>query len=335
VADGTYRWTLELRDGWGNVGETEEGSVVVDTVAPTLAGVSLVSDTRVTFTPNGDGRTDTLAVGWETTEAGAVDTAIRNAAGTWVRTMATSTNAGAGSTTWDGRSNSGSYVADGVYTIRMAPRDAAGNVGPYEYRQVAVFAALTAVKSSKTWFYPQDNDRLAKYTTLSFTLRSPATVRWYVRDRAGNVVYTRYDNVALAAGTYSFNWYGRNQAGAYVPRGFYASVVEAVSGDLSTTLATSMELNAFAFRVTDSTPARGQTITVTGITAEPLKGYVYLHVYQPGIGTRSVRMSKATTTSYKATIKLRSSSTGTMTLRISALDVDGRWQATNLKLPLH
>jgi flagellar hook assembly protein FlgD len=335
VPDGTYRWTLETSDGWGNSGEVEEGTVVVDTVAPTLASLSLAEDARVTFSPNADGRADSLAVAWETNEAGAVDTAIRNASGSWVRTMSTSATAGAGSTTWDGRSNSGGYVADGVYTVRMAPRDAAGNVGPYEYREVAVFAALSAVRASKTWFYPQDNDRLARYTTLSFKLARPATVTWQIRSRTGDVVYTRYQNAALAAGTYSFNWYGKNQAGAYVPGGIYSSVVEAVAGDLSITQAASMELNAFAFRVTDSTPARGQSITVTGISAEPLKGYVYLHVYQPGIGTWYVRMSKATSTSYKATIKLRSSSTGTMTLRISALDADGRWQASYLKLPLH
>jgi hypothetical protein len=96
-----------------------------------------------------------------------------------------------------------------------------------------------------------------------------------------------------------------------------------------------MELNAFAIRVTDATPARGQTVTITGISAEALKGYTYLRVAQPGIAAWTVRMTKTSSTTYKATIKFRASSTGPAVLRISALDVDGRWQATYLSLPLH
>lgn len=334
VADGTYRWTLESRDGWLNEGAVKEGTVTVDTVAPALSSLSLAADAPVTFSPNGDGRSDSVAVGWETNEAGAVDAAIRNSAGTWVRTMSGTTAAGAGSTTWDGRSNAGAYVADGRYTVRLTPRDAAGNLGAPQYRDVAVYSSLTNVKTSATWFYPQDNDRLARSTVLSFTLARPATVTWQVKNRAGEVVLTRYDNVALAAGTYSFTWTGKDQAGAFVPRGFYTSVVAATDGEAGIVQATSMELNAFAFRVSDSTPGRGQTITVTGITAEPLSGYVYLHVTQPGLPTWYVRMTKATATSYKATIRLRTSSAGAMTFRISAKDVDGRFQATYLQLPL-
>jgi flagellar hook assembly protein FlgD len=335
VADGSYRWTLETRDGWLNEGALKEGTVKVDTVAPELAGLSIAADTSVTFSPNGDAKADTVAIGWQTSEAGAVDAAMRNAGGTWVRTMSSATAAGAGSTTWDGRSNAGAYVADGLYTVRLTPRDAAGNLGSPQYRSVAVYGALANVRSSVTWFYPQDKDRLATHTVLSFTLARPATVTWQVKNRAGEVVFTRFDNVALGAGTHSFKWYGKDQAGAIVPAGFYTSVVQATDGTVGISQAASMELNAFAFRVTDSTPARGQTITVTGITAEPLSGYVYLHVTQPGLPTWYVRMAKATSTSYKATIKLRSSSTGTMALRISAKDVDGRFQATYLKLALH
>ncbi|HVL54483.1 MAG TPA: FlgD immunoglobulin-like domain containing protein [Vitreimonas sp.] len=334
VPDGTYRWTLETRDGWGNAGSLREGSVVVDTVPPKLGGLTIAAGAVVAFSPNGDGRGDTVALGWQTDEAGAVDFGVRDAAGSWVRTMSTTTAGGTGSTTWDGRSNAGSVVPDGSYTVRLIARDRAGNVTAPEYRQVTVYAALSKVVASAVRFYPQDGDRLATHTTFSFTLARPATVTWQIRKADGTPVFIRYDNAALVAGTYSFKWYGKDSTGANVPTGIYATHVRATNGTVGIAQATTVELNAFAIRSSNTTPKRGETVTVTATSAEPLTGNVYLHVTQPGLATWAVKMPKVATNTFRTAIKLRDSSAGTATFRVSALDVDGRWQASYMKFAL-
>ena len=43
-------------------------------------------------------------------------------------------------------------------------------------RTVAVYGALSAVKASAHYFYPQDNDKYAKTTTLSFRLARAAAM---------------------------------------------------------------------------------------------------------------------------------------------------------------
>jgi hypothetical protein len=88
-------------------------------------------------------------------------------------------------------------------------------------------------------------------------------------------------------------------------------------------------------KTSDTTPARGQTITITATSAEPLKIGPVLRVWQPGIAGYSVRMVKTTGLTYRISVRLKSSARGTMTLRVAASDADGRTQVSYLNLPLH
>ena len=56
-------------------------------------------------------------------------------------------------------------------------------------------------------------------------------------DADGDVVRTLNTDEALAAGSYSRSWDGRDDAGHIVPRGTYRSVVHASDGDLAATQA--------------------------------------------------------------------------------------------------
>jgi hypothetical protein len=184
-------------------------------------------------------------------------------------------------------------------------------------------------------FYPQDGDRLATYAKLSFSLSKPATVTWRIRNAAGTVVKTRYQAVALAPGTYAFNWYGTNDAGTRLPAGTYVSSVRASDGSLAITHATSVTMNAFSIRSSDTTPGRGQTLTINAASAEALEKAPVLSVFQPGIPTWSLTMTNTSGRTYKAVIKLRSSSLGQLTLRVGGYDIDGHYQKSYLQLPLH
>ncbi len=229
----------------------------------------------------------------------------------------------------------GAYVADGPYTLDFVAKDRAGNRSEAQPRSVAVYAALASTASSRPVFFPQDGDNLSSTTAFSFRLRSAATVSWTVQNAAGTVVRTIKAGEALAAGAYAFTWNGRNDAGAMVPRGTYRTVVTATDGTYSATQKATVVADAFRIVVSDSTPGRRQRITVTATSAETLDRTPRLRVYQPGIAAWSVTMRKIDTRVYRITVTLKSSKTGTLKLRVSALDDGGRAQASYRYLPLH
>ena len=53
-----------------------------------------------------------------------------------------------------------------------------------------------------------------------------------------------------------------------LPRGRYTSVVTATDGTLVASQTVSFDTDAFRFKLSDATPGRGQTITVTITSAE-------------------------------------------------------------------
>jgi hypothetical protein len=200
---------------------------------------------------------------------------------------------------------------------------------------VAVYGALSQVRTSKTMFFPQDADNLASLVTLSFALARSATVTWTVVNTAGTPVRTIMTDQALGAGTQSFSWDGRNDAGVFVPRGLYATVVRAANGELVATQGASVRADAFRVVPSDGTPARRQRITVTITSAEALDAAPRLGVYQPGISAWSVATTRVSAGVYRATITLKSSSTGTLRLKAYGKDSGGRLQATTIAVPLH
>jgi hypothetical protein len=111
--------------------------------------------------------------------------------------------------------------------------------------------------------------------------------------------------------------------------------VTATDGTYSATQKATVVADAFRIVVSDSTPGRRQRITVTATSADALAKAPRLRVYQPGIAAWSVTMSKIDTRVYRTTVTLRSSKTGTLELRVSALDGVGRVQASSRYLPLH
>jgi flagellar hook assembly protein FlgD len=335
VGDGTYTWSIQGEDTWHNPLPTRTGTIRVDTVAPELASpLAVAAAAMPVFSPNGDGKAETVSVGFTTSEAGAVDASIRTSTGSTVRTLSVSTRAGDGVVTWNGRNSANSVVADGVYTVQMSPRDLAGNIGGRKDVAVGVYKTLSNVASSPSVFYPQDNDHLSTYTTLSFSLNKAATVTWQIRNSAGTVVRTRYRDAALAAGTYSFKWYGTDGSGVRLPAGAYVSSVRASDGVLAISHTASVAMNAFSIRSSDTTPTRGQTITIYATSGETLKKAPLLSVFQPAATTWSVTMTNTTGRTYKAVIKLKSSSSGQLKLRVGGYDTDGHYQKTYLYLPL-
>jgi flagellar hook assembly protein FlgD len=335
VADGSYTWSLAGTDAWENGTATASGTLVVDTAAPTLTVSSPADGTTPIFSPNGDGVGDVATVSATSSEAGTLTTRIMTAAGAYVRTLVTPATAGTTTFTWDGLAGTGALVADGDYRLSIVARDAAGNAGAPVVRTLRVVTIVGFVATSTPLFYPQDLDRFAPTATLSFKAARPATVTWVLKNAAGAVVLTHLDHAAVPAGTVSWAFDGRGPDGTMLPVGVYAASVTATDGVVSTIQSVRVEMNAFSISTSASTARRGSSITITAQSAEPLTGNVQLRITQPGLADAYVTMTKLATNVYRSTVTLRTGgSAGTAIFRVSALDADGRWQASSRALPL-
>ena len=333
VPDGRYDWTLEAWDGWGNTPLVETGTVTVDTVAPTIEATSLGLGVPATvFSPNRDGRSDSLAFSATSSEAGTLLATIENSAGSAVARPSASTATGSATLRWDGRNFADTVVNDGLFRVTLAARDAAGNLGPAIDRTIGVYGAVASVLASPAVFHPHDGDARSPYATLSFRLLRPATVTWEVRTLGGTVVVTRYTGEALAAGAYSFRWRGRDADGALLPPGVYVSSVHATNGTVELTQSARVEMNAFAIRVSDASPSPRQRITIYATSAEQLDGLPRVRVDEPALAPYLVTMTSTGDRTYQVTLTLRSGAAGPLRLRVSGSDVDGNAQGTSLAL---
>jgi hypothetical protein len=332
AVDGTYRWVLEAVDAWGNGPLREDGTFTVDTQAPELF-IADPPEAAPVITPDGDGVSDSISFAADASEGGRLVATVLAGDEEVASTSAVLGSSGA-TVRWNGMAE-GAWVPDGEYRVRIRAIDAAGNRSEAVGRDVVAYAALGYVRTSTPVFFPQDGDRLSSTATLGFTLAAPATVDWTIRSASGAVVRTVRAAEALEAGPQSFAWNGRDDAGAMVPRGTYRSVVTAGDGSVSVTQSVSVTADAFRITASDSTPARGQRITITARSAEGLDAAPRLRVSQPGIGAWSVTMRKTDTRVYKATITLKSSSTGTVRFRVAADDSTGDAQSSKLYLALH
>ena len=338
VADGAYPVTVDAVDAWGNAtATTGAGTLIVDTVAPDLTAVSPGADPLALVSPNGDGLRETVAFSAAAPEAGTLTMRVVDGTDALVRKTTLSVKAGTSAMAWDGRDSGGSVVADGVYDVRFTLTDTAGNTGAAIARPVRVSTTLGFVTTSRTLFYPQDGDQYAATSALGYRLLHPATVTWTIRNAAGSVVDTLVDAQAVDAGTYARTYDAMKTDGTgRLPAGKYTSVVVATDALTETTQAVAFEMNAYGFRVGDSTPARGQKMIVYATSAETQKAAPRISIVQPGKAAWSLAMTKTAANTYRAVFYLKTGGgTGTLKLRVYGADTAGRKSYTNLNLPLH
>jgi flagellar hook assembly protein FlgD len=337
VADGAYAVSVDAVDGWGNASTSTAGTLTVDTVAPELGAVTPAADPEGLISPNGDGLRETVAFTSVAPEAGTLTMRVVDGTDTLVRKIAVAVKAGSPVMSWDGRDSGGTVVADGLYDVRFTLTDSVGNTGSAIARPVRVSTTLGFVTTSRTLFYPQDGDQYAATTVLGYRLLHPATVTWTIRDAAGTVVDTLVDAQAQDAGSYTRSYDAmKSDASGRLPIGRYTSVVTTTDALTTSTQAVAFEMNAYGFRVGDSTPARGQKMIVYATSAETQKAAPRISIVQPGKAAWSMAMTKTAANTYRAVFYLKTGGgTGTLKLRVYGADAAGRKSYTNLNLPLH
>jgi len=322
LPDGVYTYRLSAADVFGGALD-RTAKVRIDTTAPTFVPTGAAAGAS-TFSPNGDGAGDAWTGSFKVSETVSVEATVLAGDGTVIRHLGGTSRAGIATVMWDGRSDGGSGVADGQYMVTLRASDAAGNAGVPVAAAVAVYRGLSKVAASATLFYPQDGDAYAPSTTLGFVLVQPATVSWSIVDSRGRAVATRLASAPLGVGPVAWPWTGLDDAGRLVSPGTYTAVLTAGNGTVSITSRTVLTVAAFRITVSPTTASRGQNVTVTAVTAEPLRAAPRLTISQPGVSARSVALVKVATNTYRITTRLSTGgSAGTLALKVSGTDAGG------------
>jgi spore germination protein YaaH/flagellar hook assembly protein FlgD len=199
-------------------GQRAAVGITVDTQPPTLSGAA-ISATRLS--PNGDGRTRSVTatgtgspdvVGWSLVVTPA-------AGGPAVRTLA---GAGpAAKATWDGRTDDGSVVADGSYTLTLAVVDAAGNQATHAWAVTVDSTPPVLELTATPAAISPDGDGTADSTRLAWTSGELATGS--LRLLRGSAVIRKW-SVSGTSGVAA--WTGRDTAGRAVPDGRYTLTLD-------------------------------------------------------------------------------------------------------------
>lgn len=206
--EGSYTAVLTLQYVQGNQPETNTGAVTLDTVFPEIS----ISSDYTLFSPNGDGKKDSVAFTQRSSKEDLWEGFIRDSKGGEVRKYLWKNSVE--SFSWDGTDASGNKVKDDAYTYTVQAVDAAGNetrknLGPIQSDTRYTSAFITA---NKTGFAPKGS---GADSTISFTLYSAlrdGISTWSVSmvDAAGRT-QKRFSGTGTVPGTVS--WDGRNESG--------------------------------------------------------------------------------------------------------------------------
>jgi len=198
--------------------------------APTITGLSA---DPATISPNADGYQDKTTITYTTNQSLFNSVAIYDDSGTLMRTLKNAVVLAAGPQTvvWDGKytpaGGTSTPVPDGTYTVRVTGQDAAGNA-VQSSTPVVVDTTISKISVNYPYFSPNGDTR-RDTTTISYTLKSDATVTVLIRDGSGTTVRTVQDGVGQVAGVYSAVWDGTLTDGSVAPEGAYTAVVQAVN----------------------------------------------------------------------------------------------------------
>ncbi len=242
-------------------------TITVDTVGPRL--VSAVA-APLTFSPNGDGRAETIAVTYRPAEACAVRVAIVGEDGAVVRWLHNWRARGTGSysVTWDGRVPTGSRMVaarDGQYRFRIERRDAVDNRMRRGVR-ITLDRTLGFPTASPVTLSPNGDGR-RDATTLGFKLARRAAVKIVLR--LGPDVVRTLMLGTLEAGVHTTTWDGRAGSGEYLAGGRPVFTVTAVStiGKSSVSKALIVDLYRPKLYAPTGKTARPATATRLGVKA--------------------------------------------------------------------
>ncbi|HUX12115.1 MAG TPA: FlgD immunoglobulin-like domain containing protein, partial [Spirochaetia bacterium] len=230
AAEGRYVGVLSVVYEKGNRETAKTGDLLLDVTPPSAT----VTASPSIFSPNGDGRQDTVRI----VQSGSTEVAwsgkITDAAGKTVRTYSFGQKPDP-SIMWDGRSDSGVLLPNGTYVYRLSATDEAGNVGTSNPVSIVLEVRDTPVSISRTpGAFSPNGDGVKDSVTISPKLAVTDGVDAYeVRIVAGTQTVRTYRGTGAPA---PIVWDGRSDSGATAPDGDYRALltVDYTNGNRST-----------------------------------------------------------------------------------------------------
>ncbi len=191
--------------------------VVIDTIAPAFTSARLGT---WTFSPNDDLSKDTASLLFAATGATSWKLRVASESGTPVRTVIGS--GGSGYATWNGRTDAGSYAADGIYRLTLYVFDAAGNSSARAFRVIVdTVAPVVGATVTPSSFSP-NGDAAQDTTALGWS--SNEAVTGVVRILEGTTLVRSW-TVSTRTG-WSVAWDGKNASGVLQADGRYGYQVD-------------------------------------------------------------------------------------------------------------
>jgi flagellar hook assembly protein FlgD len=229
--DGEYKATLNILYKNGNNPVASTNAFYIDTVAPSIE----ITAPYIVFSPDGDGSKDTFTVDQISSEEDLWEAAILGKNSEVIRSFYWK-----GKTQklqWDGKTEEGNKVPDGLYTYRILTTDRAGNKVQKEIRNVELDTKLTPVflTVESAGFSPNEDKFM---DTIDFKI--------YVENQTGikswklEIAHTEKGIVRIFGGTTKVDatarWDGNTDKNTPADEGIYSATlsVEYVKGNIPT-----------------------------------------------------------------------------------------------------
>ena len=220
VEDGPYFAELEVLYAKGNNPMTRSSTFFIDTEYPQAE----LTFEHLMFSPDGDGRRDTLPVTQSSSDEELWEGAIAAADGTVVRSYFW--RGRLADFAWDGRDDLGNLVADGTYGYTVTGTDPAGNTATARQDEIEVDGRATSLfVTLETDGFSPNGDRIRDHQVLGVVLGVTEGVSsWqvqFVHEQAG------LQRTLHGAGTVPerLSWDGRTENDTVAPDGrYYAEV---------------------------------------------------------------------------------------------------------------
>ncbi len=220
--DGVYSARLSVRSSNGSENTVSTQTFELDTLYPTVN----VSADYLLFSPNGDGRKDTLPLSISTGTEDKWTAVIKDSSGSRIRTYTWTGKAE--SFFWDGTDRDSNLVPDGLYSFVISCEDKAGNRSEcvLENLQVDSRPAKSFVTVQEEKFSP-NGDGILDTETFSITASPAEGIEWWkfdITDQWNSSVmsWSTADQSSLPA---TITWNGTDRKG-FVQEGEFSAVLE-------------------------------------------------------------------------------------------------------------
>lgn len=238
---GVNSYTVEVYASNTAGSDTDTTSVgIVSNPGVTAPNITNVSASPSPFNPN----TESTRVYFTLDKSATVTVDVLDAASSAViknLVSGASLSAGSYNYSWDGRNSSGTIVGDNTYRIRITASNSAGSDTEFVSVVVQTSSSTNAPNVTNLYASPTPFNPNNENTRVYFTLDKSATVTVTIMD-GSSTIRTLTSGSALSAGTYFYEWNGRDSSGNLVSDRVYTARVVASNSSGSDTENTSVEV---------------------------------------------------------------------------------------------